>query len=141
MAKGHQALSERSEKIGSTIYALRMARGWSHATLAEKATELAPADEGISPKTVGNMEKGRHAPTLVSLIAIAAALEVEIWQLFLPPSKAPAVMRDAVHELLRRDAAAQQTVLDLILKIPAAPIEDGPAPRPTHAKDRRVAIG
>jgi transcriptional regulator with XRE-family HTH domain len=39
---------------------------------------------GISPKTLNNLLKGRHAPQLDVLTKIAGALKVDLWQLWLP---------------------------------------------------------
>lgn len=145
MTRARVQAGDRNLDIGKTIFALRKQRGLSHAALAKKATELAPADAGISAKTVGNIEKGRHMPTLLSLIAIAAALDVEIWQLFLPASKTPRVVAEAVHGLLDRDEDAQRTVLELIKKIPAKSVAnpsgapDGVGPTDAASLATRVA--
>lgn len=55
-----------SERFGARVRALRTARGWSQATLAESV--------GLSPNHVGVMERGEKAPTLDTVEAVAKAL-------------------------------------------------------------------
>ena len=60
-------------------------RGWTPPELARRA--------GLSPKTVNNVLNGRHAQQLNILLKIANALELELWQMWLP--KLP---KDAMHD-------------------------------------------
>jgi transcriptional regulator with XRE-family HTH domain len=56
-----------SERFGARVRALRTARGWSQARLAEAV--------GLSPNHVGVMERGEKAPTLDTVEAVARALD------------------------------------------------------------------
>lgn len=68
--------------VGSVVKTLRGLRGWSQADLAIYAKKH--SKEKISAKTVTNIEKGTHKPTIGKLLALADALEVEPWQLLIP---------------------------------------------------------
>jgi transcriptional regulator with XRE-family HTH domain len=63
------------EQVRKEINRLFRASGMTETELAKKA--------GVSQKTVNNLLHDRHPPSLVTVEACAAALGVEIWQLFL----------------------------------------------------------
>ena len=52
------------------LHAIRLTRGLTYTSLAERA--------GISARTIGNVERGAHLPTLETMTAIAKALDVSI---------------------------------------------------------------
>jgi transcriptional regulator with XRE-family HTH domain len=109
--------SKRSQ-LALTLITLRTRRLLSHEVLATRAKKFAGFGESISAKTIGNIESDRHKVTLGKLRAIAAALEVEVWQLFLPPVDEPSVVRDITLEVSRRSTDDQRDILKLVRKIP-----------------------
>lgn len=68
--------------VGGVVKTLRGLRGWSQADLAAYARKH--SKERISAKTVTNIEKGTHKPTIGKLLALADAFEIDVWQLFIP---------------------------------------------------------
>lgn len=109
---------ERSQ-LARTVRYLRQQKGWSHQTLAERATKLMPVDQGLSAKTVGNIERDENSATVATLRAVAAALDVEVWQLFVAPPVDLAVAREAAIEIMRRGADDQKTLLAVVRRFPA----------------------
>jgi transcriptional regulator with XRE-family HTH domain len=69
-------MDQRLKDFARNVKAQLAHRKWSEPDLA-KAAHLAP-------KTVNNILKGRHAPQLDKLAAIADALKVPLWQLWIP---------------------------------------------------------
>lgn len=63
------------ESIGARIKSLRQGKGLTQETLAEKI--------GISSKYLSSIERGKENPTLDTLIQLALALEVELFEIFL----------------------------------------------------------
>lgn len=66
----------------SALAVVRFSRGWSQAALAARA--------GVSKKTVVNLERGHVEPRLRTARAIAAALQVDLHELFPPERREPA---------------------------------------------------
>ena len=66
--------------VGQEIKRLREARGWIQAKLAVEA--------GMAPSAVNQIENGKRSPSANSLNKLAAALEVEVGDLF-PKGQAP----------------------------------------------------
>jgi len=62
------------EPLQNHLRALRSARGWSQATLAERA--------GLSRSGISAVESGRLVPSTAAALALAAALEVRVEDLF-----------------------------------------------------------
>lgn len=106
MAADSDALRKR---LGALVRELRTARRWSQEGLAARA--------GLSYKFVGEVERGIANPTVSTLAALAAALEVELGALFvvrepslveqrypLSPSELAAVReaRESLDGILRR---------------------------------------
>ena len=60
--------------FGERVRALRLHRGLSQASLAEAAR--------VTPLTISNIERGTHPPSFSRLADLAAALDVEIEELF-----------------------------------------------------------
>ena len=77
-------MSERpAEALGAVLRRLRAARGWTQEELAERASA------GLSVKTIGNIERGRHRPQRHVIDQIAGALAltahehrtvIELWR-------------------------------------------------------------
>lgn len=60
--------------IGTRLYDLRMARGWTQEQLAERT--------GFARETISSFENGTHSPLLDHLVLICDALAVPIRKLF-----------------------------------------------------------
>ncbi|HEX9366814.1 MAG TPA: helix-turn-helix transcriptional regulator [Vicinamibacterales bacterium] len=75
-------------RVGRTIRQLRLLRGWSQEQLAERANS--------SPKHVGRIERGQVNVGLNGLAEIAAALSVNIADLFVEP-RGRRSARGAIH--------------------------------------------
>ena len=67
-------VDNRSGLLGLRIRRLREARGQTQNELAESA--------GVSPKHLGELERGRGNPSLKSLQSLATALELSLNELF-----------------------------------------------------------
>lgn len=98
------------EPPGSTIHALRNAKGWSQRDLAERA--------GLDHTRISGIERGIGGYTSDALTKIATALGVSVPDLFLPPELArlnrlPREVRDRikayidVEEVLAAKASQQ----------------------------------
>ena len=70
-----------SSAIGRRITTLRNARGWSLSTLASRAN--------LGKATLSEVEAGRRNPTLETLYALAAELEVPLAELVVEPGAEP----------------------------------------------------
>lgn len=68
------------DEVGRQVKRLREERGWNQAKLAVVA--------GMAPSAVNQIENGKRAPSANSLSKLAAALEVEVPDLF-PKGRAP----------------------------------------------------
>lgn len=60
--------------IGTRLYDLRMARGWTQEQLAERT--------GIARETISEWENGNHSPLLDHLVIVCDALAVPVRRLF-----------------------------------------------------------
>lgn len=69
-------MNEQLKNFGANVRMQMTHQELSTAALAKRA--------GISPKTLNNLLNGRHAPQYDVLAAIADALKLELWQLWLP---------------------------------------------------------
>jgi transcriptional regulator with XRE-family HTH domain len=69
------------QQIGSRIKELRKSRGLSQEKLSEKV--------GMSSKYLSSIERGYENPTLDTFIRLAAALDVDIFELFNYPENRP----------------------------------------------------
>lgn len=61
-------------EFGQRLRDLRNARDWTIATLAQKT--------GVSQVSIWNLENGRNLPKYDTLTKLAAALDVEVGELF-----------------------------------------------------------
>lgn len=81
------------------------------------APELAKA-AGISAKTVNNILNGRHSPQLDQLVAIASALDMDLWQFWFPDLPAEIGHDDTfpviVSELAQLSPEARKSIARLI---------------------------
>lgn len=75
----------RLDNFASNVKAQLLERGWTAPELARRA--------GLAPKTVNNVVNGRHAAQVDVLAKIAGALDLELWQMWLPQ-----LPRDASHD-------------------------------------------
>jgi transcriptional regulator with XRE-family HTH domain len=82
--------------VGERIRTLRTLRGWSLSSLAARA--------GVGKATLSEIESGQRNPTLETLYAIAAQLEIGLSELLLeggsPAGDAPTVRGEAVEATL-----------------------------------------
>ncbi len=69
-------MAERLDNFALNMRAQIAERGWSAPELARRA--------GLAPKTVNNVLRGRHAAQADVLEKIAKALDLELWQMWLP---------------------------------------------------------
>jgi len=78
--KPRLAVSAR-ELVAFNIRRLRTQRGWQQ--------ELLSYESGLHRTMIGHLENGRRNPTIETLEAIAAALEVDLQELFAPLASTP----------------------------------------------------
>lgn len=78
-------MGERLDNFALNVRAQLRERGWTAPELARRAR--------LSPKTVNNVLNGRHAQQVDVLSKIAAALDLELWQMWLPQ-----LPHDAAHD-------------------------------------------
>jgi transcriptional regulator with XRE-family HTH domain len=82
--------------VGQRVRGLRTARGWSLSSLAVRA--------GLGKATLSEIESGQRNPTLETLYAIAAQLQIGLAELLVEPgsptSGAPSVRGSAVEAVL-----------------------------------------
>ncbi|MBI2059217.1 MAG: helix-turn-helix transcriptional regulator [Nitrospirae bacterium] len=78
LAANNRATVDQKDKIkalvGDRMQSLRKAKGLTQGELSERV--------GISDKYLSNVECGRENPTLDTLLGVAAALGVPIWEFF-----------------------------------------------------------
>jgi transcriptional regulator with XRE-family HTH domain len=78
-------MTQRLDNFAMNMKEQLRERGWTAPELARRA--------GVSPKSVNNVLNGRHAQQADVLNKIAAALGLELWQMWLPQ-----LPKDAVHD-------------------------------------------
>jgi transcriptional regulator with XRE-family HTH domain len=78
-------MAERLDNFALNVRAQLLERNWTAPELARRAR--------LSPKTVNNVLNGRHAAQADVLTKIAAALGLELWQMWLP-----VLPPDAAHD-------------------------------------------
>jgi XRE family transcriptional regulator, regulator of sulfur utilization len=88
--------AELARVIGERVRALRVARGWSLSSLAVRAR--------LGKATLSEIESGKRNPTIETLYAIAAQLQIGLSELLTeagsPPAEAPIVRGRAVEATL-----------------------------------------
>jgi len=97
-------MNEQLKNFGRNVVFHMKRQKVSVGTLAKRAD--------ISPKTLNNIVKGRHAAQIDTLTSIAAALNVELWQLWLPEFPA-----DAGHD------ETFPRLIDTASKLPASALK------------------
>ena len=82
------------ELIGARIKSLRQRNALTQETLAEKI--------GISSKYLSSIERGKENPTLDTLIQLAKALKVELFEVFLYAHEVPnsKELRECIESLI-----------------------------------------
>ena len=85
---------ELNAVYGSNIKRLRKSNDFSQETLAEKA--------GISPSFLSDIENGKKWGSFETLVALANALEVEPYELLLPPQTAISYDTKKTKDLMNR---------------------------------------
>ena len=82
------------ELIGARIKSLRQGKGLTQEALAEKS--------GISSKYLSSIERGKENPTLDTLIQLAKALKVELFEIFLYAHEVPSSeeLRECIQSLI-----------------------------------------
>ena len=109
------------QRVGSRIRELRATRGWSQEELGERA--------GVSYKFIGEVERAIGNPTVDTLAALAAALDVDVAELIGPPSTRPADAWSTHDVVTAREAL--QSVAGLLDRM-------APWPRRRKAKAKRT---
>jgi transcriptional regulator with XRE-family HTH domain len=96
-----------AERLGMRIAALRKARNWTQAGLAERV--------GVETETVSRFERGATLPSLMTLETVSRVLEVGVGELLaetsLHPSDQAQLVSAWLAELGERDRAY---VIDLV---------------------------
>lgn len=79
-------LKDALESFGASLKAYRNLQGISQAELGRIVREKVPGrvSEGFAVKNISNIEAGRYKPELGTLSAIAEAIDVPLWVMFLP---------------------------------------------------------
>jgi transcriptional regulator with XRE-family HTH domain len=85
-------MAERLDYFALNVRAQLRERGWTAPELARRAK--------LSPKTVNNVLNGRHAQQVDVLSKIAAALGLELWQMWLPQLPQDAAQDDTFPRLV-----------------------------------------
>ncbi|MCI6816641.1 MAG: helix-turn-helix domain-containing protein [Treponema porcinum] len=78
-------------------------------TLAEKI--------GVSVQNINNVEGMRRFPRTENLVKIAAALEVEVYQLFIPQDKTPVIIEETPENEKLRTQMTNEIVEELRLGV------------------------
>ena len=107
-------MSKLQISLGTKVRKLRQALGLTQEELAEKA--------GLSPKHLGELERGRANPTLSNLEALAEALSMSLVDLFdleearLSQDK----IKEAICELIDRSGPGKRDfIFNLVRYFPA----------------------
>ena len=109
--------NEQLKNFGRNVNAQLTHQGLARSDLAKKA--------GISPKTLYNLLNGRHAPQLDVLTKIADALEVELWQLWLPEFPADMAHDDTFPRLIETASKLTPAALKAVARMADLELEAG----------------
>lgn len=111
------AMDEQLKHFSRNVVAQMTRQKLTTAQLSKKAD--------VAPKTLNNLLNGRHAPQLDVLAKIADALEVDLWQLWLPELTVD-MAHDANFPLLIRTAAQlTPTALKAVARMADLELEAG----------------
>lgn len=91
-------MSEIRRRLGESVRALRLARGWTQEHLGERAS--------LSYKFIGEIERGQGNPSIDTLERLSGALAVDVTDLFGLNAR-----RDGVFEVNRRDVLVVREAL------------------------------
>lgn len=97
---------ELKEIYAENIKAKRIEKGIKQDKLAEKI--------GLSEKYISDLETGRRAGSLETLVMLADALEVEPYELLLPPNKNLSYDTKRTQNLMKRLRANVGELLDTL---------------------------
>lgn len=92
----------------------------STAVLAKKA--------GVATKTLNNVLNGRHATQSDVLTKIAEALEIEVWQLWLPEFPADAAHDDTFPRLVETAAKLTRSARKAVARVADLEFQAGRSP-------------
>jgi transcriptional regulator with XRE-family HTH domain len=90
--------------LGKNLKIFRACRGMSQAALAEKAE--------ISITFLSDIERGNKWPYMETLINLAAALNIEVYELLMPETKGDRADRNAISRCLDNVLAALRCSVD-----------------------------
>jgi transcriptional regulator with XRE-family HTH domain len=110
-------MNEQLKNFGRNVQLQMAHQELTTAALAKRA--------GISPKTLNNLLNGRHAPQLDVLTKIADALEVDLWQLWLPEFPVDASHDDTFPRLIETASKLTPTALKAIARMADLELQAG----------------
>lgn len=86
LATHKSTLKDALASFGASLKAYRSLQNISQAELGRIVREKVPGriTEGFAVKNISNIEAGRYKPELGTLSAIAEAIDVPLWVMFLP---------------------------------------------------------
>ena len=96
--------------VGGNVRRMRKVKQWTLEQLAEKADS--------NPKYLGAVERGEENIGLKKLAQVAAALQVEPYELFLPGEE-DGIAKELIASIKTADHPSQALMLDLMKRIPA----------------------
>lgn len=102
-------MNEQLKNFGRNVELQMVHQQMSPAVLARRAS--------ISPKTLNNVLKARHAPQLDVLTKIADALKVELWQLWLPEIAADMAHDETFPRLLETASKLNPDALKAVARL------------------------
>lgn len=100
--------------IAANVRALMKAKGWKRHTIEAYYSVGIKAGERVSPRTIGHIRRGSEdrdapGPSIDAVAAIAAAADLELWQLLVPgfdpndpPKLALTAHERSLHEQLKK---------------------------------------
>jgi transcriptional regulator with XRE-family HTH domain len=122
-SSGHAIAADTLQALAHTVRAAREQKRWSHATLASRS--------GLSKGMLLQIESARTNPSIGTLIRIANAFGVAVWQLFTAQEESVRVARrDEALTLWRSPRGGTATLL-----------VGADAPQPVELWDWRLAPG
>ena len=95
--------------VGGNVRRMRKVKQWTLEQLAEKADS--------NPKYLGAVERGEENIGLKKLAQVAAALQVEPYELFLPGEE-DGIAKELIASIKTADHPSQALMLDFMKRIP-----------------------
>lgn len=102
-------MGERLDNFAVNVREQLKERGWTAPELARRA--------GVQPKTINNILNGRHATQSDVLHKIAKALDLELWQMWLPKLPKDAQHDETFPRLVTRAAQLDQDAMGRVAHI------------------------